>query len=224
MATTTKQTSVETSLSSKWKTERLKYKSPKERKEINDRLTTEQRMEVVDQRKLNKDASSLVKIEPKFSAESRTHSVVSDLALYFGSAVNASLDESGNVHLTKTDDEKFYRWRIHDFFTGREVNDVMVSICDAVLGTDDDELLRRVEKEIKSSSALSDRKKKNSHAFFEKLFGFRKANQARRNKEIRAEAMSKYQLMSPEEKEAFLRDLGITATGSIEMTNVSSRN
>jgi siroheme synthase (precorrin-2 oxidase/ferrochelatase) len=206
-----------------WQVERLKYKTPKERARINDSVPVEQRLQIVDERKMYEDSDKLAQIQPKFTEESRTYSVVSSLAFFFGSPVGAELTNSGTVAYKQTA-QGLIKWRIDEFFKSREINDVMTSICDVVLSTDDEELINRVHDQIKKSNALSDRKKKSVNRFFDKLFKFRKANQSRRNEQLKAETMNSLQMLPEEERKVFLQSLGITTSGPIEMRNVSGNN
>ena len=206
-----------------WKAERLNYKTPKERARINDSVPVEQRMQIVDERKQYEETDKLTQIQPKFSEDSRTHSIVSSLAFFFGSPVGAELTDSGTVEYKQTS-QGLIKWRIDEFFKSRDINNVMISMCDVILSTDDEELIARVHDEIRKSNAVSDRQKKSVNHFFDKLFKFRKANQSRRNAQISNEIMNNMQLLPEEQQKAILQQFGITATGPVEMKNVSSKS
>ena len=220
---TAKRASVDMNTLPSWKAERLNYKTPKERARINDSVPVEQRMQIVDERKQYEETDKLTQIHPKFTEDSRTHSIISSLAFFFGSPVGAELTNSGTVEYKQTS-QGLIQWRIDEFFKSRDINNVMISICDVILSTDDEELITRVHDEIKKSNAVSDRQKKSVNHFFDKLFKFRKANQSRREAQISNEIQNRLNLLSEEGRKAFLQQYGVTATGPIEMTNVSTRN
>ena len=213
---TTKRPTAEITTMPDWQSERLKQKTPKERARINDSVPVEHRMRIVEERKMYEEGDKMPQIQPKFSEESRTYSIVSSLAFFFGSPVGAELTSSGTVDYSQTS-QGLTKWRIDEFFKSREINDVMTSICDVVLSTDDEDLLLRVHDQIKNSDALGDRKKKVVNRFFDKLLQFRKANQSRRNQQIQSEALGKIQLMSDEARSAFLQSLGVSTQGSPEV-------
>jgi hypothetical protein len=220
---TTKRAAVDMNTLSSLKAERLNYKTPKERARINDSVPVEQRMQIVDERKQYEETDKLTQIHPKFTEDSRTHSVVSSLAFFFGSPVGAELTESGTVEYKHTS-QGLIKWRVDEFFTSSEINNVVTAICDVVLSTDDEELIARVHEQIQKSNAVSDRKKKSVNRFFDKFFKFRKANQSRRHAQIRADLLNNIQLLPEGERKLLLQEFGKTATGSVETTNVSSGN
>ena len=205
------------------KAERLNYKTPKERARINDSVPVEQRMQIVDERKQYEEADKLTQIQPKFSEDSRTHSIVSSLAFFFGSPVGAELTDSGTVEYKFTS-HGLIKWRIDEFFKSRDINNVMTSICDVILSTDDEELVARVYDEIKKSNVVSDRQKKSVNHFFDKLFQFRKASQSRRNAQIGNEIMNSMQRLPEEQRKAILQQLGMTAESPVGASNVSSNS
>jgi hypothetical protein len=220
---TTKRAAVDMNTLSSLKAERLNYKTPKERARINENVTVEQRLEIVEERKKREDGEKIAQIHPKFTDESRTYSVVSSLALFFGSPVGAELMSSGTVEYQRNS-QNLIKWRIDEFFKSRAVNDVMTSICDAVLGADDEELIRKVRAQINDSNAISDRKKKSVNLFFEKLFQFRTASQSRRKEEIKDSAWKGLNVLPEEELKAFLQSRGYTFTGSTDAVDLSSEN
>jgi len=220
---TTKRTATDINTMPEWKAERLNYKTPKERARINENVTVEQRLEIVEERKMREDSERLMQIHPKFTDESRTYSVVSSLALFFDSPVAAELTSSGTVAYQRNS-QNLIKWRIDEFFKSRAINDVMMSICDAVLGADDEELIRKVHAQINDSNAISDRKKKSVNLFFDKLFQFRTASQSRRKEEIKDSAWKGLNVLPEDELKAFLQSRGYTFTGSADVGGVSSRN
>lgn len=169
-----------------WKAERIKYKSPKERAAINDRVPIEDRIRIVEERNLHEDSGKIPAVNTRFSEESQTYSIVSSLAFFFGSPVGAELSDTGSLEYQRNS-EGLVRWRIDDFFKSREIGNVMVAICETVLGSDDEELINRVFSQIKNSTSLSIKSRKTANKFFEKLLQYRKATQASRQDEILAQ-------------------------------------
>ena len=220
---TTKRASVDMNTLPSWKAERLNYKTPKERARINDSVPVEQRMQIVDERKQYEETDKLTQIHPKFTEDSRTHSVVSSLAFFFGSPVGAELTQSGTVEYKQTS-QGLIKWRVDEFFTGPDINNVITAICDVVLSTDDEELVSRIHDQIQKSNVVSDRKKKCVNRFFDKFFKFRKANHSRRIAQIKSDLMSKAQLLPESDMKEVLEELGLAATGPVQMTNASIGN
>ena len=65
-----------------WKAARFKQKTPQERQEINARVTSEQRLAIVNERHLYSEGDQLPKIQLKFAEGSDTHAILSSLAFY----------------------------------------------------------------------------------------------------------------------------------------------
>jgi len=206
-----------------WKAERLHYKTPKERARINDSVPVEQRMQIVDERKQYEETDKLTQIHPKFTEDSRTHSIISSLAFFFGSPVGAELTQSGTVEYKQTS-QGLIKWRVDEFFTGPDINNVITAICDVVLSTDDEELVSRIHDQIQKSNVVSDRKKKCVNRFFDKFFKFRKASHSRRIAQIKSDLMNKAQLLPESDMKEVLEELGLAATGPVQMTNASIGN
>jgi len=220
---TTKRASVDMNTLPSWKAERLHYKTPKERARINDSVPVEQRMQIVDERKQYEETDKLTQIHPKFTEDSRTHSIISSLAFFFGSPVGAELTQSGTVEYKQTS-QGLIKWRVDEFFTGPDINNVITAICDVVLSTDDEELVSRIHDQIQKSNVVSDRKKKCVNRFFDKFFKFRKASHSRRIAQIKSDLMNKAQLLPESDMKEVLEELGLAATGPVQMTNASIGN
>ena len=94
------------------------------------------------------------------------------------------------------------------------------------MSSDDEELISRVYDQIQKLNAVSDRKKKSVNRFFDKFFKFRKANQSRRNAQIKSDIMNSIQLLPEEDRKMMIEGLGLNATGPdpVQMTSVSINN
>lgn len=175
----------------------MQYKTPQERALLNASVPVGDRLKITEERKLYEDSELSLKLNPRFSQDSRTYSIVSSLAFFFGSPVGAELGEQGGIEYARTS-KGLIRWRVDEFFKAATINDVLIAICEAVLSSEDDSLIQRVHKQIKDSQAIGDARTKTANTFFAKWYEYRDATKEMRDGEALAAAFAKAQHMSPE--------------------------
>lgn len=204
-----------------WKAARLKQKTLQERQEINARVTSEQRLAIVNERHLYSEGDQLPKIQLKFAEGSDTHALLSSLAFYKGSPVGAEIpDGSDDVEFRKTS-KGLTSWRIDEFYKSKEIVAVLIAVVDCVFAADDEEMMGKIRERLIARRSVNDPVAKAAARFFDDLSKFREASRSLRSAAKKAALLDEIKQLSEDDRRSIFSDLQVQAAGPVALGNVT---